>query len=365
MRPFTIQVLLATVLAASPCHEGLAQGVAVDANSGPGRAGLGAVLESPSWKSLQLGAILRYGSNWATEDARASELELRAAVHRRFNQGGAWLGTRDFAGLNAGAWRSFGDATVSIALNDRSSRVVGERIQFRNILVRDSVFTDSGWVNTSGNRMVADSSRSTDARRWSELEARAEWSPLGAGRLTVGVAVVRAMLPWGPSSDSLSRATRSLWGHVSAVVPVMPRLSLVAIAGSDPSVRDATQRSRFVTVGFRWTPASLAVPSLPMDAPRSPPPVGAFTVAPDSGGAFVVSLLAPGARRVEIAGDFSGWKPMVMQRARDHRWRVSLPLSAGPHRVNVRIDGGPWIVPDGLATVDDEFNGRVGLFVVK
>lgn len=365
MRPSTIELVLATVLCASPCHTVAGQAAAMDVNSGPGRARLGAIMESPSWHSLQLGLVARYGSNWATEDARASDLELRAAVHRRFHQGGLWLGTRDFAGLNAGAWRRFGNATISVALNDRSAQVEGERIRFTNTFVRDSIFTDSGWVDLSGNRMVADSSPTTVSRRWSEVEARAEWSPLGAGRVTVGVSVVRAMLPWGPASDSLSRATRSTWGHVTAVVPVLPRLSLVATAGSDPSVRDARVRSRFVTMGFRWTPSSLAVPTLPMDAPRPPPLVAAFRVTPDTGSAFVVSVQAPRARRVEIAGDFSAWKPVTMERTRDRGWQVTLPLTPGTHRVNVRIDGGAWIVPDGLATVDDEFNGRVGLFVVR
>jgi len=42
-----------------------------------------------------------------------------------------------------------------------------------------------------------------------------------------------------------------------------------------------------------------------------------------------------------------------------------VPLAAGVHRVNVRVDGGEWRVPTGLSAVDDDFEGKVGLLVVR
>jgi hypothetical protein len=166
-------------------------------------------------------------------------------------------------------------------------------------------------------------------------------------------------------NDSLSRAGRLIWGHTTAVVPILPRLALFASAGSDPSIRNPEQRSRFFTLGLRWTPAALAVPALPMHGPRSAPLAAAFAVTRDTGDTHTLSVHASHAKRVDIAGDFSNWKPVAMRFASHQRWQVTLPMAPGTYRVNVRVDEGAWIVPAGLPTVNDEFNGRVGLFVIR
>jgi hypothetical protein len=33
--------------------------------------------------------------------------------------------------------------------------------------------------------------------------------------------------------------------------------------------------------------------------------------------------------------------------------------------MNLRVDGERWIAPPGTATIDDDFNGRVGLVIVR
>jgi len=35
------------------------------------------------------------------------------------------------------------------------------------------------------------------------------------------------------------------------------------------------------------------------------------------------------------------------------------------YRVNLRVDGGPWIVPPGLPSVVDEFGGAVGILTIE
>ena len=40
-------------------------------------------------------------------------------------------------------------------------------------------------------------------------------------------------------------------------------------------------------------------------------------------------------------------------------------MKQGVHQINMRIDGGQWIAPPGMPTRKDEFNGDVGLVVVK
>ena len=46
-------------------------------------------------------------------------------------------------------------------------------------------------------------------------------------------------------------------------------------------------------------------------------------------------------------------------------WVAELPAVTGVHRANVRVNGGRWIAPPGLARVDDDFAGEVGIFVVE
>jgi len=69
---------------------------------------------------------------------------------------------------------------------------------------------------------------------------------------------------------------------------------------------------------------------------------------------------------VEIMADFTDWEPVSLTRtaSSEREWSVALPLSAGSHRLAVRIDGGGWVVPPNLPRVADEFGGEVGLLTV-
>lgn len=75
-------------------------------------------------------------------------------------------------------------------------------------------------------------------------------------------------------------------------------------------------------------------------------------------------VLAPDASAVEIMGDFTDWVPVALVRKEGAGWEVSLPVTPGVHRMNLRLDGGSWIVPAGLRLERNEFGGAVGLLVV-
>jgi hypothetical protein len=47
------------------------------------------------------------------------------------------------------------------------------------------------------------------------------------------------------------------------------------------------------------------------------------------------------------------------------RWMSPVELKPGVHHLNVRFDGGVWLVPKGAVVVDDGFGGRVGMVVVR
>ena len=84
-------------------------------------------------------------------------------------------------------------------------------------------------------------------------------------------------------------------------------------------------------------------------------------------GANAVTLRAkvPLARTVEISGDFTNWTPVQLVPAAGGLWSTSLPIKAGKYQMNIRVDGGPWIVPPGLLSMADEFGGAVGLLVIE
>ncbi|MEP6687419.1 MAG: hypothetical protein ABJC36_03660, partial [Gemmatimonadales bacterium] len=78
-----------------------------------------------------------------------------------------------------------------------------------------------------------------------------------------------------------------------------------------------------------------------------------------------LGIVGPAAGRAEVMGDFTDWHPLPLVRSGDARWAFDGPLSRGVHQLNVRFDGGEWIVPAGTVAVDHGFNGKVGLFVVR
>ena len=54
-----------------------------------------------------------------------------------------------------------------------------------------------------------------------------------------------------------------------------------------------------------------------------------------------------------------------MHRLKDGEWEAVLPIAPGTYRVSLRVDGSPWSAPPGLVAVTDEFNGEVGLVVIR
>jgi hypothetical protein len=154
-----------------------------------------------------------------------------------------------------------------------------------------------------------------------------------------------------------------LWGRVGATMRVNSRLSLMSGAGTLPLPGPATARaSRFATLGVRLSPAALLRPPLPHGVRTS---ATAFAISPAASGGYTVTVRAPSARTVELSGDFTNWTPVALRETAPNVWQVTIPMTPGTHRVNLRVDGDSWAAPPGLPAVNDEFNGRVGLLVIR
>jgi hypothetical protein len=161
------------------------------------------------------------------------------------------------------------------------------------------------------------------------------------------------------------------WASFSATGWVTPTWGVVAAAGTYPV--DPTQGfpgGQFVSVSVRL--ASGRRPSEPLQnfGLKSGPGAGVgtadqFRVDRDAHGHTVLRVHAPSAKRVEVSGDFNQWVAMDLARAADGWWTGQIQVAPGTYQMNVRIDGGAWLVPPGTLPIKDEFGGVTGLLVVQ
>ncbi|MES2180202.1 MAG: glycogen-binding domain-containing protein [Gemmatimonadota bacterium] len=178
----------------------------------------------------------------------------------------------------------------------------------------------------------------------------------------------------GPAVGGTSR----VWGSVNVVSWLSDRIAVVMNAGAYPV--DLTQGypgGRFATVAMRLgvrpvrgggamtgdiSDASITGAS---DAEARREGVTAFDVATADRTQRILRVRAPDARTVEIAGDFTHWRPLQLTRGGDGWWSVTLTIGAGTHEMNVRVNGGKWVAPPGLVTTRDEFGGISGILTFE
>jgi hypothetical protein len=150
-----------------------------------------------------------------------------------------------------------------------------------------------------------------------------------------------------------------------------PRLALVVTGGTYPI--DPTQGfpgGRFVSVSVRLATGrsrplqSSSVAQGESSSSEEAPPLIGFAAVRDSLGSVTLRANAPHAQLVEVSGDFTNWEPVPLASVGGGWWAVSLPINPGKYQMNLRLDGGKWLVPPGLLSMLDEFGGAVGLLVV-
>jgi len=170
---------------------------------------------------------------------------------------------------------------------------------------------------------------------------------------------------------------RGVFGEASAVFDLSERAALVLAGGRYPT--DPIRGS----ISGRYFTAGLRLRSLLARRPASPPapvPVHAaggsyssssderaaawLEIHPESDGVVRFVILAPQATSVELAGDFTDWRPVALRRVDSSRWEALLPIARGVHRINARLGRGPWIVPVGATRTADDYGGETGMFVV-
>ena len=161
-----------------------------------------------------------------------------------------------------------------------------------------------------------------------------------------------------------------LFGDVSATWAVTSRVAVAASLGHDlADLARGLPEARYATLGMRVRLHD----SSPL-APRPATRRGMAAVAgaaPDvlvvhagNGVATLRVLASPSSRTIEVAGTFTDWEPQLLAADGSGAWSLAAPVAPGRHRVMVRVDGGEWVAPANLPSVDDDVGGRVGLFTV-
>ncbi len=205
-----------------------------------------------------------------------------------------------------------------------------------------------------------------DDVRYTDIESSIAWS---LGRFELGGSAGGRVGRSGPSV--VTAGDRTVWASASVTAWVMREVAVVAAGGTYPV--DFTQSfpgGRFAMLGVRLAVGSRRVGPAAAEALASgasaPAAVGpALVVGPATGDDPVrtIRVEAPGATRVEITGDPTGWAAAALTRV-GNRWAITLALRPGVHQITIRVDGGPWRVPAGLGMARDEFGGEAGLLVV-
>jgi hypothetical protein len=282
--------------------------------------------------------------------------DVMGRVHTRGEVTGAWLG----AGLGGvGTDRQ----TAALTRLEGGIRTGVGPAGFRIWLARTSFGVRPGVGGSFGNAAGDDTTGAGGKQvvEYTDLGTRAA---LAFSRYEVGATLVRR---WG-SETLRGSALRSVAWEMNAVWWIRPSLGLVASVGhSLPELSLALPGARYRSLGVRL---ALGAPS--RRGTRSggrAPPVTADNAAGTPRLVLAtphrLAIVGPAAERVEVMGDFTDWQPQALVQAGQGRWTLDTVLSRGVHQLNVRFDGGEWVVPAGTVAVDDGFGGSVGIFVVR
>lgn len=162
------------------------------------------------------------------------------------------------------------------------------------------------------------------------------------------------------------------WVSLGATFPINHRLLATASVGNYPA--DLLQRlpgARFIALSIRL-PTRSAFPRRDDRSSATTRPIAStegiilrIATGDSASAARIVRVRAPASERVEIMADFTDWMPVTLVKTPEGVWEITLPVTRGSHRLNVRLDGGDWLVPTNVARVTDEFGGVVGLVLVR
>jgi hypothetical protein len=194
----------------------------------------------------------------------------------------------------------------------------------------------------------------------SQAAARWEGNRLEAG-VTGGIRSGNRFVTTGGTGRS--------WASASVIARLTRFSSVVASAGTYPmDLAEGFPGGRFASVGIRFgTPRASrdehdGASRRDAETARA---VTAFRIESAGAGRWRFRVHAPGAHAVELNADFTSWQPVALVAGPDGWWTTTLSMGPGSYQMNVRVDGGQWLVPPGLVAMSDEFGGAFGVLTVR
>ncbi len=280
------------------------------------------------------------GGSSHNDGTRTGEIIANGRLHLAHGPGEFFFGGGAGRTWDAVAWRTLLLGEVGAAIGFGNSSAL---LSLSPAIVNDSI-------------KYADAQASISWKKTERLE-------LGA---VLGVRVGDQLTTLGANAKSWASATIVDW--------IAPRFAFTASGGTYPV--DPTQGfpgGRFVSVSLRVATGRYGTPITTLPAREIPaaeepnPSVASFTAVRERRDSLTLKVNAPQAQLVEVSGDFTNWEPVRLNIDPSGRglWSVTLPMHAGKYQMNVRVNGGPWLVPPGLLPMVDEFGGTVGLLVVE
>ena len=302
--------------------------------------------------TMQLGGRSALGSLYLDYDA--GPLRMWSGITTGHNRRDEAITPDPAPGVESGLslrWRR-----VNVALSEARGRtltsVAGNRMVRAQPVIRD--FQDSlGRYYSDTTYAPSGDSAGTSSDRWSSTEARITWREerwwitARAGRLTS------------------TQQSAALWAGVQAGRELSRGVSLLLGAGTGSRAMTSLgerNASPHFSLGFGFNTALLSNRG---DVGVSEVASRPFAISDLGNGRYrvLIRIERGGVASVEIACDCDGWKPQPMTRI-DNVWTVDVRALTGVHHVSIRVDGGGWIAPPGLAPIDDDFAGQAGLLVV-
>ena len=269
----------------------------------------------------------------------------------------AWLLRQSLGWRYGGAFATVGASRTKRPVPNR--RDGSEFEGFRATSVDVGIFGSYRWLSASLSRQrtLSDDYQIAESTGFglTRLAASYDYRDLV---LNTGLAISRLELSGTFAQRRGGTATRGRANAVlvSASVQVTRSLSLVVSEGkglADP-LRGVPQ-AQMTSAGIRWR----------IGGSRAATRADAATldIRPTGGAELTVRVRAARDARVEVATSHGEWVPSAM--VRDNGFFVArVQLPSGTHRVAVRVNGGEWMAPAGLARVKDDLGGSAGLVVV-
>jgi hypothetical protein len=297
------------------------------------RSELSAQLETNSHRgTLRAGQVLAQGRGHLVDASDRGVWLGAGAGHAWRSPAGGMLVRADI-----GAWAQMGDATVRVTA---AHNTVGTSTS--SVTVEPNLLAE---VSSTRNTVV-----SKGTVRYLDTEAHVAWS---RARVAVDGALGRRATHDGARTNT--------W-LLGASVLLTDRLALVGATGANAyDVAQGLPGGRYATIALRVTTRAGSALEL---RSRSRATARDLETWREQDGTVLVVVHAPRARRVELMGDFTDWRPLVMHREADDHFTARIRLAAGSYRINVRVDGGVWIAPPGTTPVADEYNGAAGLLLI-